>query len=236
MINQVYHIVQAILDKNGYGPMAPARFVYLATQEQLSIVNDVIDVVQRESSKGAILRPSEYIEQAEVAVDMLTETKMLSRLVDGNVADYHPLPDDYLHFIGASVDNESLIKIPSRKKSLYKRMDVGLKWCYIEGKKLYVYPSTVGVIMAEGVAHPYSEVALTYIRSPKDPNWTYETVNGNPIFNPSSPMYQDFEIPYYFMPRLVAGILGYAGVQIRASDVVNFAKNEEVEQYNKEQS
>jgi len=82
-----------------------------------------------------------------------------------------------------------------------------------------IYPITI-----------YNQVQIIsqYIRYPFAPNWTYlETSGQDPIFNPSDPLYQNFELPQSDEPNLVAKILQYAGVEIREGDVVTFAQSEE---------
>jgi len=72
-------------------------------------------------------------------------------------------------------------------------------------------------------------VDATYIRYPKDPKWTYETLaNGSPVFDQTQPDYQDFEVGQDEEPRLVTRILQYAGLSIREADVVNYTNGKEM--------
>tara|TARA_R110002060_G_scaffold77351_1_gene88701 strand:+ start:24402 stop:25397 length:996 start_codon:yes stop_codon:yes gene_type:complete len=83
-----------------------------------------------------------------------------------------------------------------------------------------VYPETI---------QNQGDIQVQYIRYPKDPKWTYISIGaqGSPIFNSSQPDYQDFELPLSDEPMLVAKILQYVGIEIRESDVVNFAMDQE---------
>jgi hypothetical protein len=84
---------------------------------------------------------------------------------------------------------------------------------------IIVYPTTIT-----------TNVTTQYIRYPKDPNWTYNTIgNGEPVFSASASGYQDFELPNSDFANLVVKILYYAGVQIREADVAQAAKSEEVQ-------
>jgi hypothetical protein len=75
-----------------------------------------------------------------------------------------------------------------------------------------------------------SNVQIRYIRYPKDPEWTYNTISGGePIFDSTNAQFQDFEVPYEELPNLVSKILQYAGLSIRESEVVQDAKAEEVQ-------
>jgi hypothetical protein len=72
------------------------------------------------------------------------------------------------------------------------------------------------------------QVFSQYIRYPKDPKWTYNTLaSGEPVFDQSQSDYQDFELPIEDEVNLVTKILQYAGIQIREAQVVQFANLEE---------
>ena len=72
------------------------------------------------------------------------------------------------------------------------------------------------------------QVFSQYIRYPKDPKWTYSTLTGGqPVFDQSQSDYQDFELPIEDEVNLVIKILQYSGIQIRETQVVQFANLEE---------
>ncbi len=72
------------------------------------------------------------------------------------------------------------------------------------------------------------QIFSQYIRYPKDPKWTYNTLaSGEPVFDQSQSDYQDFELPIEDEVNLVTKILQYAGMQIREAQVVQFANLEE---------
>ena len=84
-----------------------------------------------------------------------------------------------------------------------------------ESVSLDVFPEDVTSI---------GRVKCQYIRYPKDPKWTYvQLVGGEPSFDSSSALYQDFEIPLEDEPTLVNKILQYAGMSIRETQVTQFA-------------
>ena len=84
-----------------------------------------------------------------------------------------------------------------------------------ESISLDVFPEDVNSI---------GRVKCQYIRYPKDPKWTYvQLVGGEPSFDSSNALYQDFEIPLEDEPTLVNKILQYAGMSIRETQVTQFA-------------
>jgi hypothetical protein len=78
------------------------------------------------------------------------------------------------------------------------------------GSDIIVYPTTLA-----------QNVDFIFIRNPKDPKWTYNTVGENPIFNINAPDYQDFELDESV--NLIVEILKLTGVTIRESEVTQAA-------------
>ena len=96
----------------------------------------------------------------------------------------------------------------------------------MHGNSVSIYPSAIT-----------GGVTLYYTRYPKIPNWTYVDAGGSePVFNPTSPNYQDFEVADSEFHRLVIKILQYAGIEIREGDVVTYAASQEqIDQQSKKQ-
>ncbi|QDP56066.1 MAG: putative structural protein [Prokaryotic dsDNA virus sp.] len=89
---------------------------------------------------------------------------------------------------------------------------------------IQVYPQDIQVGVNEGQTS-LGRVLCQYIRYPKDPKWTYASlVGGTPAFNPSSSLYQDFELPLDDEPSLVNKILQYAGMSIRENEIAQFGQ------------
>lgn len=93
------------------------------------------------------------------------------------------------------------------------------------GSKVNVFPvslTNVGQIKAQ------------YIRKPKDPNWTYQIVGGNPLYNISDSNHQDLEIPLTDEPLIISKILKYVGISIREADVYKSAQESEIQEKQKQ--
>ena len=84
-----------------------------------------------------------------------------------------------------------------------------------------IYPSTIN-------SANNNTIKCTYFSYPKDPKWTYVTLSsGTPVFDPSQPDYQDFQLPLEDEYKLVMKILQYSGLSIREADVVAYAMGQE---------
>ena len=88
----------------------------------------------------------------------------------------------------------------------------------ITGDTINVYPSNMNLYGSS-----YGMINATYFRYPKEPKWTYITINGSAVFDQSQSDYQDFEMPQEDEFKLVMKILQYAGVSIRELSVAQFA-------------
>jgi len=89
----------------------------------------------------------------------------------------------------------------------------------LEGDNVTAYPSTISGV---------SDLQTQYVRYPKDPKWTYQTLTGGqPLFDQSQADFQDFELPLSDETDLVISILKYAGLSIREPEVVQAATTQE---------
>ncbi len=89
----------------------------------------------------------------------------------------------------------------------------------LEANNITAYPTTIS-----GVA----DLQTQYVRYPKDPKWTYQTLTGGqPLFDQSQADFQDFELPLSDETDLVVNILKYAGLSIREAEVVQAATTQE---------
>jgi|688.fasta_scaffold13440_11 hypothetical protein len=79
-----------------------------------------------------------------------------------------------------------------------------------------------------------SYAELFYIRTPKNPKWTFTTVAGNPIFNPSASDFQDIELHISLFDAFVVKVLSYCGLSIREAEVTQIANSQEVQEFQKQ--
>tara|TARA_R100000935_G_scaffold791_3_gene2843 strand:- start:28864 stop:29796 length:933 start_codon:yes stop_codon:yes gene_type:complete len=83
-----------------------------------------------------------------------------------------------------------------------------------------VYPNTI----IQGGA-----IQTQYVRYPLTPQWTFISLqSGEPLFDPTSTSFQDFELPLSDEPLLIAKICQYVGIEIREADVYKFGQQEEI--------
>lgn len=238
MINEVYNVVQELLNKNGYGLLSPTRFTSFAKSAQLKVLSDTVDAYRKNRRDGGRYDAPDTLNTLEAVLEQFASSEILSRQGPTLIGDYHIMPKDYMRWESASVDNVEIVKLPNRQKAAvnrnyYVRPTEGEPVCFLEGNKLTVYPLTIGVIEKGNVKYACDEVELQYYRYPKTPNWTYSIEGGRPIFRPDKHGYQDFEVPESLFNSLVVNIASMAGVHLKDEDVVQYAMNADQIDFNK---
>ena len=124
-------------------------------------------------------------------------------------------------------DQVSHSKIDLLSNSIYTSPTLLFPAYTSEDINLTVFPDTVDAV---------GQVKSQYIRYPKIPKWTYVDLgtDSEPVFDPSQPDYQDFELFPDDATDLTMKILQYAGVSIREASVVQYAGAAEASETNSE--
>jgi hypothetical protein len=104
--------------------------------------------------------------------------------------------------------------------------------CYVlDGNIVSVWPTIwdgFNIPFTPGDIMGLCDVKSQYIRYPRDPNWTWATLQGGePLFDETQADYQDFELPLSDEPALIAKICQYVGIEIREPEVYSFGTSEE---------
>jgi len=220
MIDSVRNTVLSAVNKNNFGYITPDDFNLYAKQAQIDIFEDyfyqyntwINKMNNRQSGTGY----ADMVRLAEEVIDSFSSTANLSY-----VSSKFSLPSDYyyvntIRYGSKEVDKVSQDKILNLLSSNLTSPSTLYPAYTQEGVLITVYPSSID-----------TNIKAQYIRTPKDPKWTYIMVGGAPIFNQNND-YQDFELPITDEPLLVAKILKYAGLSIREGDVYQFGNAEQV--------
>jgi hypothetical protein len=103
-----------------------------------------------------------------------------------------------------------------------------------KSRPIYTQYSTVSSAFAIRIYPTLSEVdtcSISYIRKPKNPNWTYLISTGeskNALYNPSAVGHQHFELHSSEESNLVIKILQLAGISIRDLQLTGVVSQEEI--------
>ncbi len=214
MINDVRNIVDFILNKESRGYITPLQFNTFAKQAQQEIVDDyfyeynkaIVGKTQRANYKDTVTRIKEAIDNFIVAPTTMTFSN-----------GFFSSPSNLYTTINIIYNGKEVEEVPREKLSYFLTNKVAgpsvFYPAYVKYEDKYkVYPDTI-----------VSGVQIIYFRNPKDPNWTYEMIGGNAIFNPSKQGFQDLEIGYDDKFKIISKILKYAGLNMREPDIVGAA-------------
>jgi hypothetical protein len=225
MINDVRNTVLSIISKDNRGFITPFEFNLFAKQAQLEIFEQYVYNYNNAINKqNARLNGEGYADIAKNIGEVIDTFSAFAAATYNLGTSKFNFPANY-YFLEKLVYNNSteIEKVSHRKilnlvNSNLTAPTTKYPVYTMDENGLLVYPTTIN-----------SNVTIQYLRYPKDPQWTYTTVNGDPLFNPSSSSYQDFELPLDDFANLVIKILEYSGISIREQDVVSAAKAEEVQ-------
>jgi hypothetical protein len=237
MINEVRNTVLSILAKDNRGYVTPFEFNLYAKQAQLEVFERYIYLYSNAIIKqNARMHGEGYADVPKKLSEVLDTFYKVGTLTYD--APYFEAPADS-YFIQKLVlnNNKEIEKVshtkvlnllasnltaPSVAYPVYTLMDND--GTTASRSNFTVYPNTIT-----------TNVKAHYLRYPKEPKWTYTSVGGDPLFNPSAVDYQDFEMPMSDFSDLVVKILQYAGVSIREQEVMAAAKAEELQEIQQKQ-
>lgn len=241
-IDEIYRLVQTFANKEQRGFITPSDFNLLAKQAELELINKRIEILQEKSQAkkmSGIMEESltpEIAEQdlASFLVSTSYKTKIVSVVsgyseaeidIDKNtllVKEIFVLPDENLginsHIPLEIVSSENINKI--LRSSLVKPsidFPIGLMSGGINTDvlKIKIFPDNIE-----------SVIVYAYMQPRKSPNWSYVTVAGKPVHDPSTST--QFNLPSRTHGEIVIKILEYLGVNLREAQLVQYAQSNEV--------
>jgi hypothetical protein len=220
MIDLIFRVVQAIINKENNGYVSPSEFNRIAKLVQDEIFEMYFDNENRDKNrKNRGLTNKGYgnlDSNQRQKITQLAEMALLTK-----VAGKFNLPTDW-YFIedkGIFSDPAGKVVEECEKSNLgYLRNSKGKPSetfpIYEQFKNyLVVYPSTI------------ENIEIRYIRTPKNPNWTYVVVAGKEQFDASNGDYQDFELHVSEFNNLVIRILSYFSINLREEEVTRIAES-----------
>lgn len=68
---------------------------------------------------------------------------------------------------------------------------------------------------------------LFYLRTPLAPKWSFNLINGNPIYNPSASDLQDIDLHESLLIPFLTKVLSYCGLSLREEQIEAYVNSEE---------
>ena len=236
-VDEVYQKVLAIANKEQRGYITPQEFNLFAAQAQLEIFEQYFyDVNQFSRTPG---NSHAYADMLELLEQKINHFKVYDASItppsnngdiDYNNNEVYRLGEVKVRYSSqgqtAKVTAEKIkveehqlyLDSPLAKDSI-KRPIYFQRATGVGGEvRIRIYPKTT----------PSDTVLLTYVRKPKNPNWTYMVTTANPgspvaLYDPTASDLQNFEIEASEKPELVNRILIYAGVTLQRQEISQVA-------------
>ena len=234
MIDTVRNTVLSIISKDNRGYITPFEFNLIADQAQKDIFDNYIyDYSNAINKQNAHMHGTGYADIPGKIAEVIEKFIVSETLVPSTGGKFYTPGNEpsnpkqpYYKLNNIVYNNATEIEEVTNatalrlNNSLMTQPSTMYPVYVLNGPTIQVYPTAIT-----------SNVQANYIRYPKAPKWTYFQAlsNGEPLFNQSAADYQDFELPISDQNNLVIKILQYAGVSIREGDIVQMAKNEEIQ-------
>ena len=231
MINDVRNTVLSIISKENRGYITPLEFNLFAKQAQLEIFGQyMFNYSNAINKQNARMHGEGYTDIPKNMAEVIDSFSTFNSLTYNVVTNKFNLPNDYFFLDKVVYNNSKEVEKVSHRKilNLVNSNLTAPTTAYpvytMDENGILIYPTSIT-----------TNITSQYLRYPKDPQWTYTSPSGDPLFDPSSSTYQDFELPLDDFANLVIKILEYAGISIREQDVVAAAKSEEVQDIQQKQ-
>ena len=219
-IDTVYQTVLALANKEQRGYITPQEFNLFAIQAQMQIFEQYFyDLNQFLRAPGNNTSHSDMVDLLEEKISLFEHTNV-------PVGNGTQLPEKLyklqsVHWKGNHRPAEYV-----DRKTYHQMRDTAL--LRPRDNKL-VYIRNYNGIAVIGSGQKTSDVTCHYIKTPRDPNWTYVVVDEKALFNPNGGAV-DFELHQSEQTELVKRILGLAGITLKDQSLYQIASNEESKQ------
>ena len=219
MIDSIYKLIQVISNKEYRGHISPSDYNLLGKNAQNQIFRGYFEDIDRDklkvkrgaSSRGYSNRPMFERER----MDVFSKVASLSHNGTNFVlpSDLYLMKDRGLTYNGKIIRESENHLIAATNNSIAAPSTTFPMYYNEGGGLLTVAPSTIT-----------SSVSLRYFRKPLDPKWTYTTVAGVEMYNPSAGDHQDFELHESEYYNLVIHILSQLGINLSDRELAQYAE------------
>ena len=225
MIDRLFQTVQAMLDKEQKDYLRPLYFNLYLNASLFEIQNKLIADV-----KSNIRKSNWMLDGKNLADFSEYQKQMLEHYltIEDNISpsnDLFALPSNCSLVQDVLVVDTNVIieKIDLEDFNLLRRSKSSpptetTPVCTKVGSSLLVLPKTL------------NNIQLFYVRTPNKANWTYQSVEGKPMFDPTAGDFVDVDAPDFLFDELVNSIMARATLSTR--DQIGIQANAQEENRN----
>lgn len=230
MIDRLFQTVQAALDKEQVDYLRPIYFNLYVNASLIEVFNKLISDVKSNVRKENWMLDGKNLADFSEYTKQLLEYYLATSQPLTRVNNYFLIPSDCTMIQDVYNDTTPVEKVDLDDYNLLARNTesaptINSPICSKIGSTLIVSPAEI------------EQVVLYYLRKPKKAKWTFEEVQGKPMFDPTKQDFQDIDAPEVLFDELYYSILAKAGVSTRDQLVVQSAiqeENQNLQQENKQ--
>lgn len=220
MIDTIYQLLKTIVNKELRGNLSPAEFNLIAKQAQDKIFRGYFEDANRDKIKeNRGLTSKNFAHLSLYQRQRIEQFSAQATLVFNATTTRFDLPTD-LYFIkdngidynGNVVDEIESSDITFLSSSLANASEVFPVYERFD-TDIIVLPTTILL-----------NVTCRYLKVPADPKWTYTEVSGVEMFDNTLADFQDFELHVSEFTTIVIIMLSYFGINIRETEVTQYAE------------
>lgn len=224
MIDDVYKVVQVLLNKNGYGVITPDEFNGVCDMVQSKIyagIPDEIRKINNRRNQGTSAITRGVLEQALYKLNVTEDLKRES--VDSPFSFPATSKIESVYVNGREASLVAPEKLRMIATTRYTRPSATYPMYTIQDDGIDVLPGD-----------DVLEIEVSYRKIPEKPRWTYVIIDNKAVFNPLDKKYKDFELSEHFFNRIVVDIALCFGIHLRENEVVQVMAREQDNNFQKE--
>lgn len=219
MIDRLFQTVQAGLDKEQKDYLRPLYFNLYLNSSIFKVFNKLLSDVKTNTRKSNWMLDGKNLADYEEHTKQLLEHYLTTTSLSSENGIYD-LNTQIALIRDVSKNNVILEKVDVDDFTLLKRNKVSPPTdcspiCTKIGNTLLVAPTSI------------KEIDMYFLRNPLKSKWTFEEVNGKPMFDPSKSDFKDVDAPELLFDELYYSIMKQAGVATREPLVVQSSSQNE---------
>jgi len=214
-INEVFENVQSLAQKAKHGTIRVADFIKYANLASMDLFNEKLGPERDYYKLG------KAIPKTGPGMNKMVDQALKPYLVDsvpialvGNIG---TLPTNCEYVDDISTASDSLKWVPNNKIKSYLNSSID-----VPTMEYPIYTDLNGQVK---VYPTMTTIYLTYYKTPETVDWKYTLVNNRPVYNPTG------SVNFSWHPtqklELITRILGYVGITIRDTELINYSEQQE---------
>lgn len=223
MIDRLFQTVQAEMDKEQMDYLRPMYFNLYVNATLLEVFNKLLNDVKVHTRKSNWMLDGKNLADFSENIKQFLEHYLTytDSEITREVTGHFQLPSN-LSFIKDVITAENVLadKVDLEDFNLLKRSKVSppvecSPICTKIGTTILLEPKTI------------DSISLYFLRTPNKANWTFEEVDGKPMFDPSKSDFKEIDAPELLFDELLKGVLMKAGISTRDTTIIQAVAQEE---------